>query len=303
MAHINITSSHVTKASNAARVKPVPCPCVASPPLLFSRTPSLARLMPSFVLLPRVQCAANLPVCAFTRAPGHARNSSAGAPGPLPPSPPGRIRGKLRHGRSPPRGALPQLLPACVRGRECSSLCPRVPAALQLHLRHVRASVRPCRSSVMRRLVCSCSARTWRPPRRSCASSRALRLPLSLEHDPGLCRPPLFPASSPTGGRGSAPLFSMQAPLGHARCFGTPPSHLHALARTPACSAQAPASIHARAKGSALTSHSPLCAPPQHAARPKPDAHFLWLHAPEPRAFGSNHARLKKYSLRSGLRG
>jgi hypothetical protein len=131
-------------SGRAARVKLVPCPCVASPSPLFSRTPSLAWLMPSSALLPRVQCAANLPVCAFTRAPGHARNTSAGAPSPLPLSPPGRIRGKLRHGRSPPRGALPQLLPACVRGRERSSLCPRVPAALQLHLRRVRGSPTAC---------------------------------------------------------------------------------------------------------------------------------------------------------------
>jgi hypothetical protein len=54
-------------SGRAAHVKPVPCPCVASPPPLFSRTPSLARLMPSSALLPRVQCMANLQ-CVLSRA-------------------------------------------------------------------------------------------------------------------------------------------------------------------------------------------------------------------------------------------
>jgi hypothetical protein len=92
--------------------------------------------------------------------------------------------------------------------------------------------------------------RARRPPRCSCASSHVLRLLLSLEHDQGLRGPPPFHASSPICDRGSTPFFSLQAPRGRARRSVTPYSHLHALARTPACSAQAPASIHAQARGS-----------------------------------------------------
>jgi hypothetical protein len=268
-------------SGRAARVQHVHCPCVAAPTLLFSLTPSLARLAPSSALLPRVQCAANLPVCAFARALGHARNTSAGAPGPLPLSPPGRIRGKLSHGRSPPRGALSQLPPVCVRAPARSSPCPRVPATLQLHLHHARASVRP-----QQRCPCGSSARTTalgglRATHAHLPACCACCSPSNTTR--GLRRPPPFHAISPICDRGSAPLFSLQALRGRACRSITPYSHLHALARTPACSG--------------LTSRSPLRAPLQHAARPEPGAPFLWPHAPEPRASGSNRVRLKNMNV------
>jgi hypothetical protein len=167
-------------SGRAARVQPVHCPCVAAPPLLFSLTPSLARLAPSSALLPQVQCVVNLPVCAFARAPGHARNTSAGAPDPLPLSPPGRIRGKLSHGCSPPRGALSQL-----RSARACALIP-----VPLRARYSPAAPPPCAclcmpaATVPLRILCP-QNHARRPPRCSCASSRVLRLLLSLEHDQG----------------------------------------------------------------------------------------------------------------------
>jgi hypothetical protein len=80
--HSRGSAPTMPSSSRAARVQPVHCPSMAAPPLLFSLTPSLAQLAPSSALLPRVQCVANLPMCAFTRAAGHAQNTSTGAPAP-----------------------------------------------------------------------------------------------------------------------------------------------------------------------------------------------------------------------------